>query len=78
MDRFPRNWPYLGRFEGRVVDGPKRGQMIAKEEPYFRAALYPRMSVLDFNPDDYMPERVTMPYIDYVWSWSLEEWCLRY
>lgn len=72
------HYDYYDRFEGEVIDGPLQGQRKAEHSPYFREPQYHRLSVCaPMNPNDYI-RPFEMPYVEYVWVWSLGQWAMRY
>lgn len=60
-------------YSGTVIDGPYRGHAWESYDHFVRKML--PINSLSWNLQRVSP---TIEYVDYVWSHSLGQWCLRY
>lgn len=65
----------MSRFQGVCYDGPQEGLSIVSDGPYYRIALYPRLSGL--TPFAEAQAHISYRYGTYVWSEPLRKWVWR-
>jgi hypothetical protein len=71
--RPPKSAYYKHKWEGRVYDGPWEGKQVSQDRWYFRVAITPPLSVMDFNPNDLVGTTMIKTGI-YFWSDALRAW----